>query len=165
MARPEPSPGRRSVGNFNTSDGPRYVSLISNGAGSCPHHDRPRVLRQVQSSSLCQAACLRREAAHRRGSGSWEPQDEVFWLQLCMASRSSESDRVRGGPANTTFAEVAEARFEFAEQTCSASVVIGPVLDGTGFPGSAAADLRPRHCCWRLPAELEGHFILERFGL
>jgi len=46
--------GVRSIsGVLNTSDGPRYVSLISNGAGS-PNTMIGQVLRQVQIVSLCQ---------------------------------------------------------------------------------------------------------------
>ncbi|MCT0231801.1 D-alanyl-D-alanine carboxypeptidase/D-alanyl-D-alanine-endopeptidase [Synechococcus sp. CS-1324] len=46
--------GVRSIsGILETSDGPRYVSLISNGAGS-PNTTIGEVLRQVQIVSLCQ---------------------------------------------------------------------------------------------------------------
>jgi len=46
--------GVRSIsGVLNTSDGPRYVSLISNAAGS-PNTTIGQVLRQVQIVSLCQ---------------------------------------------------------------------------------------------------------------
>jgi D-alanyl-D-alanine carboxypeptidase/D-alanyl-D-alanine-endopeptidase (penicillin-binding protein 4) len=45
--------GVRSIsGVVDTSDGPRYVSLISNGAGS-PNTTIGQVLRQVQIVSLC----------------------------------------------------------------------------------------------------------------
>ncbi len=48
--------GVRSIsGVLETSDGPRYVSLISNGAGS-PNTTIGQVLRQVQNVSLCQPA-------------------------------------------------------------------------------------------------------------
>ncbi len=46
--------GVRSIsGVLSTSDGPRYVSLISNGAGA-PNTTIGAVLRQVQNVSLCQ---------------------------------------------------------------------------------------------------------------
>ena len=46
--------GVRSIsGVLDTSDGPRYVSLISNGAGA-PNTTIGRVLRNVQIVSLCQ---------------------------------------------------------------------------------------------------------------
>jgi D-alanyl-D-alanine carboxypeptidase/D-alanyl-D-alanine-endopeptidase (penicillin-binding protein 4) len=46
--------GVRSIsGILETSYGPRYVSLISNGAGS-PNTTIGQVLRQVQIISLCQ---------------------------------------------------------------------------------------------------------------
>lgn len=46
--------GVRAIsGILDTSDGPRYVSLISNGAGS-PNTTIGQVLRQAQIVSLCQ---------------------------------------------------------------------------------------------------------------
>jgi len=93
------------LGYSNTSDGPRYVSLISNGAVQPNTTHRARCLRQVQIGQPLPAACLRREAARRLGSMGACRRGFFSGPALPMASLvRAESTRVGGGRLNTTLA-------------------------------------------------------------